>query len=131
MAIGNLGKLITFQTSDQRILTFSDMQQNVSGRWSTHNRIMRKPFGEFNGAELRSITFTINLDAMLGVRPRKTLEQIEKAVENGLTYPLIIGGKKVGKNKWAITKLSEKWDVIYQKGELAKATLNLSLTEYL
>jgi hypothetical protein len=131
MAIGNLGKLITFKTSDKRILTFSNLQQTVSGRWSTHERIMRKPLSEFNGADLRSITFTIQLDAMLGVRPRKTLEKIEKSVENGLTYPMVIGGKKIGKNKWAITKISEKWNVIYNKGELAKATLDISLTEYL
>lgn len=131
MAVGNLGKLITFKTSDQKILTFSNMQQNVSGRWSTHERIMRKPLSEFNGADLRSITFSIKLDAMLGVKPRKTLEKIEKAVEKGYVYPLVIGGKKVGKNKWKITKISEKWDVIYIAGELVKASLDISLEEYL
>jgi phage protein U len=131
MAIGNLGKLITFKTSDKKILTFSNMQQNVSGRWSSHNRIMRKPLSEFNGSDLRSITFTIHLDAMLGVKPRKIFEKIEKAVEKGHVYPLVVGGKKVGKNKWKITKISEKWDVIYNGGELAKASLDLSLEEYL
>lgn len=131
MAVGNLGKLITFKTSDQKILTFSNMQQNVSGRWSSHDRIMRKPLSEFNGADLRSITFTIKLDAMLGVKPRKTLEKIEKAVEKGYVYALVIGGKKVGKNKWKITKISEKWDVIYSAGELVKASLDISLEEYL
>lgn len=131
MAVGNLGKLITFQTSDQKILTFSNMQQSVSGRWATHERIMGKPLSEFNGADLRSITFSIKLDAALGVKPRKTLEKIEKAVENGYVYPFVIGGKKVGKNKWKITKISEKWDVIYNAGELVKASLDISLEEYL
>ncbi|RDY27134.1 phage tail protein [Lachnotalea glycerini] len=131
MAIGNLGKLITFQTSDKKILTFSNMKQSVSGRWKSHERIMRKPLSEFAGPELRSITFTIQLDAMLGVKPRKTLEKMEKAVEKGYVYPLILGGKKVGKHKWKITKMSEEWETIYNAGELVKAKLDLSLEEYL
>ena len=43
---------------------------------------------------------------------------------------LIIGKKVVGKNKWVITKTSQEWNVILRGGELYRATLNVSLQEY-
>lgn len=129
--IGNLGKLIVFETSDKKILNFNDFTQDVSGRWSSHNRIMRKPLSEFNGPDLRSISFVINLNAMLGVKPSKIIKNIENAVERGLTYKLVIGGKKVGKYKWKITNMSEKWSVVFTRGELVQAALELTLEEYL
>lgn len=129
--IGNLGKLIVFETSDKKILNFNDFTQDVSGRWSSHNRIMRKPLSEFNGPDLRSISFVIYLNAMLGVKPSKIIKNIENAVEKGLTYKLVIGGKKIGKYKWKITNMSEKWSVVFTRGELVQAALELTLEEYL
>lgn len=129
--IGNLGKLIVFSVSDKKILTLEKLNQTVSGRWANHNIIAKKPKSEFLGADLRSLTFTITLNAQHGVKPRKTMEAIEKAIETGRTEPLVIGGKNIGKNKWKIIKMSESWDTILSKGELLKATLSLTLEEYI
>ncbi|MGG7200769.1 phage tail protein [Clostridium butyricum] len=129
--IGNLGKQIVFKTSDKKILTFNDFKQSVSGRWAVHERIGEKPRSEFIGPGLRSISFTIVLSASNGVRPRKTLEKIEKMIEEGTVEYLIIGGKKVGNNKWKISDMSETWDVIYSKGQLARATASITLEEYI
>lgn len=134
MAIGNLGSLITFKVNTERkklkVLTFSKLNQKVSGRYSTHNIIGKKPKTEFLGPGLRTLSFEVTLSAMHGVRPRKTLERIEKAVESGKAYTFTLGGSKVGKNKWVITNMSESWNTIYNKGELVEATLSLSLQEY-
>lgn len=129
--IGNLGKQIVFKTSDKKILTFNDFKQSISGRWAVHERIGEKPRSEFIGPGLRNISFTIVLSASNGVRPRKTLEKIEKMIEEGTVEYLIIGGKKVGNNKWKITDMSETWDVIYSKGQLARATASITLEEYI
>ena len=51
-------------------------------------------------------------------------------IEAGEVNELVIGKKRVGKNKWAITKVTQSWDVILRGGELYKATMNLSLQEY-
>lgn len=69
--------------------------------------------------------------AQHGVKPRKTMENIEKAVEKGQVENLIVGGAKVGKNKWKITQMTEAWDIVMNCGEVQKATLNLTLEEYL
>jgi hypothetical protein len=59
------------------------------------------------------------------------MESIENAIEKGQVESLVIGAAKVGKNKWKITQMTEAWDTVMNKGELLKATLNLSLEEYL
>lgn len=128
--IGNLGKKIVFQTSDKKVLTFNNFTQKISGRWNTHDIIGKKPRSEFGGADLRKITFKVILDAMHGVRPRKIMEAMEKMVEQGKIETLVIGGKKVGKNRWKMTDISEAWDVIYNSGEVARATVNITLEEY-
>lgn len=127
--VGAFGDII-FETNDKKILTFSNFTQNISGRWATHDRIGLKPKQEFLGASLRTISFNITLNAMHGVKPREMLEKLESFVENGTVSNLVIGTKAVGENKWIIKEISETWDVIMNKGELVKASLSLSLEEY-
>lgn len=135
MAIGNLGTLITFTVGTDKdnglnILTFNNMTQKVSGRYSTHNIIGGKPKSEFLGPELRNISFEVLLSAMHGVKPKKTIEKIENAIETGESYTFTVGGSKIGKYKWVITDMSEAWNKIYNKGELVEAKVILSLKEY-
>lgn len=128
--IGNLGKRIIFETSDKKILNFSNFKRTVSGRWTVHNSIGGKQGTEFLGPGLDKNTFTVVLSATHGIKPRKTLEAIEKAVKTGEVNKLVVGGKSVGDGKYRITSVSESWDCIYQKGELSQATLNITLEEY-
>ena len=128
--IGNLGSLITFEVSSDKILTFDKLTRTIKGRWATHGIIGGKPRTEFIGADLQSVSLSIKLNATHGVKPLKTLEDIEKAVERGTVMPLVIGGKKVGSNSWTITQASETWGCIYSKGELITANVSLTLQEY-
>lgn len=128
--IGNLGKLIVFEVSSDKVLTFGKMTQSVKGRWTTHSIIGNKPVSEFLGAGQRTLTFPIFLTVNHGVRPRKTIEKIEKAIESGTPYSFVIGGKKIGSNQWVITDMSETWDEIIKDGRLVSAHLTLNLAEY-
>lgn len=128
--IGNLGKLIVFEVSTNKVFTFSDMKQSVKGRWTVQNPICGKPYPEFLGPDQRTISLSIYLSAMHGIKPRKTMELIEQAIESGTPYNLVIGGKKVGDNQWAITGMSESWEKIMNDGKLVSAKLTLNLAEY-
>lgn len=128
--IGNLGKLITFEVSSKKVLTFRNMTQTVKGRWATHTVIGKKPVSEFLGADQRTLSLTIFLSATHGVKPRKTIKKIEEAVEKGKSYKLVIGGEQVGKNKWVITDMSETWGDIISDGCLVSANLTINLAEY-
>lgn len=128
--IGTLGKKIVFEVSDERVFTWSSMSREVAGRWASHTVMGVKPKSEFMGAENQSITIQITLSAALGVRPRAMLEQIEAMVEAGEAEYFIVGSKPVGKNPFRITASSETWDKVFNRGELYKATLSITLEEY-
>ena len=131
MAIGHIGKTVVFETSDRKILNFTKMQRTVKGRWASHSRIGKKPKKQFLGPDADQLTFSITLNAEHGVRPRKTIENIEKLIRTGKPQTVVIGSKKVGSNKYAITEISESWENILNKGEVVKITCDITLEEYL
>lgn len=128
--IGNLGRLIVFEVSADKVLTFRNMTQSVKGRWTVQNPVLKKPCPEYLGPGQRTISLSIYLSAMHGVKPRKTMERIEQAVEGGTPYQLVIGGKKVGANQWVITDMSEAWGEVIRGGALVSVNLTLNLAEY-
>ena len=130
MAIGSFGKLITFETSDEKILTFEEMQRKGEARWKEHDRIGKKPRSQFLGPGLDEFTMTIKLDARHGVKPRSTMTSIRKHRNAGTPEYLVIKGSKICTNKLAITKTSESWDEVWNKGELVRATMEITFKEY-
>ena len=130
MAIGTLGRNVVFEVSDDRVFTFSELPREVTSRWTNHEPQGVKPKPEFLGAGLQTASLTITLSATLGVRPRDVLEAIENMVENGTAETLVIGNRPVGGNPFRLTGSSETWNTIFNRGELAKATLSITLEEY-
>ena len=129
--IGTWGRTLVFSTNDSRILTFEKFSRTVSASWATHSRIGKKDRSEFIQPDLQGVTFTIELDATLGVRPRAMLDVLASAVESGEVEPLIIGGRRVGSSRFKIKKTSEAWDYVLQQGQLVRAKVNVTMEEYL
>lgn len=129
-AIGSFGKVIRFEVNANKVLTFKDMKRTVSARWKKHDIVQKKPKSEFMGPDTDEITIKITLSAEHGVKPRKTLEAIEKAIKKGQVEYFIVGGKKVGTNKYYIETMSEDWEEIWNKGELVRASGSITFTEY-
>lgn len=131
MAIGNWGADVVFRVSDRQVFTFSGLNRTVGSEWATHSRIGQKDQVEYLRPVLQKMTFTITLDATLGVRPRATMDRLADYAERGTVRAMVIGGKRVGRYKWRITDISEAWDTILNKGELVRATLSVTMQEYL
>lgn len=129
--IGSWGNALVFSTSDSRILTFNNFARTVSATWANHSRIGKKDRTEFVRPDLQEVTFTIVLDATLGVRPRTMMDNLATAVENGTVNYLVIGGKRVGSYCWKIKKASEAWDIFLQQGQLVRAKVSVTMEEYL
>lgn len=130
MAIGNWGSVIKFEVSTRKMLTFQNMKRTVSGRWESHSILNKKPKWEFKGPDASGVTLDILLSAGHGVSPRTMINNIEAAVESGRAEYLYIGGKKVGSGKQVIESVSETWDEVWNNGELVKATVSLTFSEY-
>ena len=129
MAIGNWGTAIIFSVSDRMVQTFQNLNHTVGSEWATHSRIGLKDQLEYLRPSLRKLTFTMELNAMHGVRPRATLNRLESYTERGSVYPMVIGGRRIGRY-WRITDLSEAWETVYNGGELARAKVSVTMQEY-
>ena len=130
MAIGSFGKLITFETSDKKLLTFEEFKRSGEARWKDHDRIGKRPHSQFLGPGLDQFEMTIKLDARHGVKPRRTMAAIRKHRNAGTPEYLVIKGAKVCDQKLVITKTSETWDEVWNKGELVRATMEIEFKEY-
>lgn len=128
--IGNFGKTIMFTVSSDKVLTFNNMVKTVTGRWETHDRIGKKPKTEFIGPGLDSVSMTVELNSMFGVKPLDTIKRIEKAIKKGTAEYLVLGNKKIGSKKYRITDVSETWNTVMRNGALINATLELKFEEY-
>lgn len=130
MSIGAFGPIV-FSVSSLRVLTPNNLSRTVGKRTATHDVIKGKPITEYLGPDLQTFSFDITLRAEYGVKPRTMLDELADMAEDGVAYPLQIGGKPVGKNLWCLNSVSESWDNLYSKGELSEATVKISLTEYI
>lgn len=127
--VGLLGN-IRFRVTDGNVLTFRNLKREISATWNTIERIGQKPIAEYGGPNLQTASLEIILDASLGVRPRTLLAILERITESGEACNLVLGRRMIGKNKWVITKCSQAYDIVLRGGELYKATVSLSLQEY-
>ncbi len=127
--IGSFGPIV-FEVSDKRVFTLSNMKQQISAQYGDHKLINKKPQKEYIGAGARVFKFSITVNVMLGVKPKDVLRDMEYLTESGFTDYLVIGNKTVGSNKFCITDLGETWDTVYSGGELARATLDVTMVEY-
>lgn len=127
--IGYFGDIV-FETSDKKILTFTDFKRTVSANFSEHARIGKKSRLEFNGPENQEVTFKIKILAGHGVKPWKTLHKLVVACEKGEVRTLVIGTHKVGGGNYVITKLGAQYDHVWNGGELVGVSIDVTLKEY-
>lgn len=127
--IGLLGS-IRFKVSERQALTFKNLKREVSSTWNNIDRIGQKPLVEYGGPNLQTGSLEIVVDASLGVKPKKLLHTLERMTESDQAYDLVLGKKRIGSHPWVITKCSQAYDVILRGGEIYRATMTLSLQEY-
>lgn len=127
--IGYFGKDIIFETSDERILTFTDFKREASSRFATHEVIGKKPTTEYIGPGLDTITFTVHLNGNNGVRPRDEMNKWLEYARTGQAETLVVG-VALGVDKWVVKSVSQAWDVIFNQGELFSGKVDVNLEEY-
>lgn len=128
--IGSFGDII-FETSDKRILTFTNLKRDNSTRSEKHNKIGGKPAKEFVGPDLDQISFTINFSAAHGTDPRVEMEKWLRMSRAGEAHKLIIGVRRLGLDKWTIESTSQAWNTVFNNGELYSCSVDVTLEEYL
>lgn len=128
--IGYFGKDIIFETSDERIMNFSNFKRDIASRWASHETIGIKPKTEFIGPGLDAITFTVNLNGNNGVKPREEMNKWLECARVGKAETLVVG-VALGVDKWVVKSVGQAWDVILNHGELFSGKVDVSLEEYI
>lgn len=96
---------IPFVTSSSVCLTFKDLKVERSTRWATHEVIGKKPVVEYVGPGLASVSFTIQLNSLLGMPPIAVLKGLQMLMEKKEAQRLLIGPDYLG--KFVIESVSE------------------------
>ena len=72
----------------------------------------------------------ITFSAHRGQTPRDYIDRLEEACRNGDIYYLYIGGKRVGDDKCYIESIDSEWEEIWSRGELVRASVDVTFKEY-
>ena len=119
MILANVGSFgdITFYCKSvggrDKILSFHDLNRSSSASFSEHERNGEKAYLEFGGDGLDEITLTVEADARYGVRPLEIQDKLYEKKSLGKAEFFVLGGKKVGKNPFVITNISETFKTLY------------------
>lgn len=128
--IGSLGDVNFVVDTTNKIRTFMDFNRTSSSRWASNEIVLQKPKSQFLGPGLDTITFKIQLNVRYGVNPRAEMEKLLAYERDGKVLLFIVGGKKLGVNKWRISGLTQDWKTIDNRGNLLISELSVSLEEY-
>jgi len=125
--IGNWGTFVKFQTSSRNVLTFNNMKIKQTVRTVEHLLIFQYPKIEYMGPNLQEITFTMELNALLGVRPKMVEETLYSRL--GWIAPLVIGGRNIC-SQAMLTGLSSAYDIVLKGGEVLSMKIDVTMKEY-
>jgi phage protein U len=130
MVIGSLGNDIVFEVTPETVKTLNNLKWDSGAKYAEIDRYLKDNLIEFQGCELESITFSVQLNAALGVNPLNEYIKFLQAMRKGEAMRFVVGWKAYGKNKWVIEKLSNNLEKYDQYGNLLYCTFDVTLKEY-
>jgi phage protein U len=128
MNLGSFGSVI-FETSSTKVETFNDLNLKSSAIWAKHSVIGSKPKKEYLSPELRSVSLIVLLSAYMNVNVKAEITKMRAMAESGEVNPLVIGSQNLG--KYTLNSVSEKLQLVDNKGEVLSAEVSLDLEEYI
>lgn len=128
--IGCLGDIV-FEVSSSTVETIDNVQWSGTARYATHQRHLSNALTEFTGLDPDKMTFDIILSAHLGVDPMAEVVKLWGYERSGKAVPLVIGNKGYGKYRWSVLSHTMKMQTFDRNGDVATATVSVSLQEYL
>lgn len=127
--IGTLGDII-FTVNPRKWHTFKDFSRNTRARWEKNNIHLKSSKAHFLGSELDTASLEIMLDVDFGMNPRAQVAKLQDYCRMGKVMTLIIGDKAEGRGKWYIESVDSVLNQIDNRGNVFRATVTLSLGEY-
>lgn len=130
-SIGSWGKNLVFEVSAYSIRTFKDLKTTAGAKYADIELLEGKPRKQYIAPTNRTASMTVTIRADQNwLKPRDLIDVLQKSVENGEANYLIVGGVPLSTNPYILTGINADWSLIYSRGELYKADLELSFEEY-
>lgn len=131
----NLGKIgvygdISFRVNSNYILTPSSIKKTKGNQTYKHEGINSPDVTEFKKRNLRTISLPVKLIYDF-VDIQTVLKKLERMVENGEIYPLIIGGEPLSENSFLLTSVDEEVTNTDAYGTTIVSSLTLNFEEYI
>lgn len=121
---------VPFIVSKNYVRTFDDYNRSGSGRWAQHDIIAQKPILEFIGPDAEKISFSMLLRSDMGIAPNTELNNLRKLRDKGKAFSLVIGGRKIGTDRWVIESIGETVNFWGKFGGILSVKVDITLTEY-
>ena len=121
-AFGRVG----FLCSEDLVFTYKDVSIRKSARFAKHDVLLRKPVLEYLGPESRTVSFTVQVHASLGVPPLIAARLLESMVD-GRAYRLQLGPSYLG--KFVLESVEQTQKVHNGHGVCLFVEMKLSLKE--
>ncbi len=67
----------------------------------------------------------------MGVNPLDEIEKWLNRCESGEAGILVVGNRGLGKDKWIVLDVTQTYNIVYNRGEVYSATVEVTLEEYL
>ena len=128
MQIGSFGST-SFGVSSYKVLTFKDFKRNIAPKLAAHEVIGAKPILEFVSPGAESINMNIEVNQLFNADPDDEFRKLQQMAQKGTTSYLVIGGKPIGDNPWAIESVEQDALVHDGMGNIVKARMAVTLKE--
>lgn len=134
--MGNVGTFgdISFYVKSKKgkgkMIGLSDIVLNSTAEYEEHQRNGKKSILEFISPGLSELTFNVYANAQYGAKPLTIQTKLTKYMKNGTPKNFILGGKKIGTNKWVITSVASTYTVVFRDGRPVAIQFAVSLKEY-
>ena len=133
--LGSIGKMgaygnISFRIGTSNTLVPNDISFSTGNETTSHTRIGKPDITEFIKRKLKSSSFDIKLIYTLAPI-KSTIRKLEKIIEEGEHYPLIIGDFKISENTFMLKSMNVKITKVDGAGTPLVADVSLSLEEYI
>ena len=128
--IGNLGDIV-FEVSSNKARTLDELERTASARLASHDVIGGKPYTEFIGPGVETITFEMFLSISLGIAPEEEIQDLRKLRDTGEAVPFVLDGVPQGDGLWVVESLSESWIRQDSRGRPSIIVAGVTLREYL
>ena len=129
MVAGSFGSL-EFCTSSFDVTTFKNLARKRDYRFSRHEVVHGKPYLQFVGEDLESVSFDMVFDRALNPLPkdcRKSRDELVAMAKTGNAFPLVVGTVFLG--NYVIESIQEK-DREILGNAITRMDLSVSLKEY-